>query len=171
MYDKIREIFHLPNFQSCCWEIFSRERSPSFLGHCPRHQRTRNPDWFLGRRWWSTWTDSRKRSVLWFFSEILTLIWIPISLNNVWGHWLTSNFKSSKIWIMFLFYVLSFFNKGDTIQGGTLFKFPLELMSSNSTMSWVGWLLTDSALDTRYMKFKRMGNSRNFEKDLAIFCK
>ena len=34
----------------------------------------------------------------------------------------TSNFKSAKIWIMLLFYVLSFFKKGDTIQGGTLFK-------------------------------------------------
>ena len=34
----------------------------------------------------------------------------------------TSNFKSTKIWIMFLFYVLSFFKKGDTIQGGPLFK-------------------------------------------------
>ena len=34
----------------------------------------------------------------------------------------TSNFKSAKIWITFLFYVLSFFKKGDTIQGGTLFK-------------------------------------------------
>ena len=34
----------------------------------------------------------------------------------------TRDFKSAKIWIMFLFYVLSFFKKGDTIQGGTLFK-------------------------------------------------
>ena len=34
----------------------------------------------------------------------------------------TSIFKSAKIWIMFLFYVLSFFKKGDSIQGGTLFK-------------------------------------------------
>ena len=34
----------------------------------------------------------------------------------------TSNFKSAKIWIMFRFYVLSFFKTGDTIQGGTLFK-------------------------------------------------
>ena len=33
-----------------------------------------------------------------------------------------SNFKSAKIWILFLFYVLSFFKKGDTIQRGTLFK-------------------------------------------------
>ena len=40
----------------------------------------------------------------------------------------TNNFKSAKIWIMFLFYVLSFFQKrghysrGDLIQGRTLFK-------------------------------------------------
>ena len=34
----------------------------------------------------------------------------------------TSNFKSGKNCIMFLSYVLSFFKKGDTIQGGTLFK-------------------------------------------------
>ena len=33
-----------------------------------------------------------------------------------------SNFKSPKIWIRFLFYVLSFFKNGDTIQGGTLLK-------------------------------------------------
>ena len=35
---------------------------------------------------------------------------------------IASNFKSAKICIMFLFYVLRFFKKGDTIQGGTLFK-------------------------------------------------
>ena len=34
----------------------------------------------------------------------------------------TSDFKSAKIWIKFLFYVLSFFKNGDIIQGGTLFK-------------------------------------------------
>ena len=34
----------------------------------------------------------------------------------------TRNFKSAKIGIIFLFYVLSFFKKGDTIQGGTFFK-------------------------------------------------
>ena len=34
----------------------------------------------------------------------------------------SSNFKSAKICIMFLFYVLSFFKNGDTIQGETLFK-------------------------------------------------
>ena len=34
----------------------------------------------------------------------------------------SSNFKSPKPWIMFLFYVLSFFKKGDIIQGGTLLK-------------------------------------------------
>ena len=34
----------------------------------------------------------------------------------------TSDFKSSKIWIMLFSYVLGFFKKGDTIQGGTLFK-------------------------------------------------
>ena len=33
-----------------------------------------------------------------------------------------SDFKSAKIWIMFLFYVLSLFKRGDTIQGGTLLK-------------------------------------------------
>ena len=33
-----------------------------------------------------------------------------------------SNFKRAQIWIMFLFYVLSLNKKGDTIQGGTLFK-------------------------------------------------
>ena len=41
-----------------------------------------------------------------------------ISLNNI----LHSNFKNAQILIMFLFYVLSFFKKGDTIQGGTLLK-------------------------------------------------
>ena len=45
-----------------------------------------------------------------------------ISFNNVRAINWTSNLKISKIWIMFLFYVLSFFKKGDTIQGGTLFK-------------------------------------------------
>ena len=34
----------------------------------------------------------------------------------------TSDFKSAKIRIMFLFYALSFFKKVETIQGGTLFK-------------------------------------------------
>ena len=34
----------------------------------------------------------------------------------------TSNFKSAKFLIMFLFHLLSFFKEGDTIQGGTLFK-------------------------------------------------
>ena len=34
----------------------------------------------------------------------------------------TSNFKSAKIRIMFLFYVLSFYKIGDTIHRGTLFK-------------------------------------------------
>ena len=34
----------------------------------------------------------------------------------------TSHFKAAKILRMFLFYILSFFKKGDTIQGRTLFK-------------------------------------------------
>jgi len=34
----------------------------------------------------------------------------------------SSNFKSPKPWIMFLFYVLNFFKSEDIIQGGTLFK-------------------------------------------------
>ena len=42
---------------------------------------------------------------------------------------MSSNFKSAKIWIMFLFYVLIFFKKGDIIQGRTLFK---EIQFGNS---------------------------------------
>ena len=45
-----------------------------------------------------------------------------ISLNNVRAINWTSNFKIEKIWIMFLFYVLSFFKKGDTIQGGEIIQ-------------------------------------------------
>ena len=49
----------------------------------------------------------------------------------------TSNFKSAKIWIKFLFYVLSFFKKGDTIQGGTLFKEIRYLFSlHDSIVEW-----------------------------------
>ena len=40
----------------------------------------------------------------------------------------TSNFKSAKILIMFLFYVLIFFKNGDTIQGGTLYNEGHHLM-------------------------------------------
>ena len=47
-----------------------------------------------------------------------------ISLNNVRGHWLnSSNFKSTMIWIMFLFSCIIFFQRmGDNIQGRTIFK-------------------------------------------------
>ena len=55
-------------------------------------------------------------------SAALEDLYYHISLNNVRAINWTSNFKIEKIWIMFLFYVLSFFKKGDTVQGGTLFK-------------------------------------------------
>ena len=47
----------------------------------------------------------------------------------------TINFKSANIWIKFLFYVLGFFKKEDSIQGGTLFKWGHNL-SSTVTRFW-----------------------------------
>ena len=38
------------------------------------------------------------------------------------GNQISCDFKGEKIWITFLFLVLSLFKKGDTIQGGTLYK-------------------------------------------------
>ena len=70
---------------------------------------------------------------LWIFTlfkapkdpETELFCWVHISMYSLtqWTQtWNYFYFKSAKIWIMFLFYVLSFFKKGDTIQGGTLFK-------------------------------------------------
>ena len=62
-----------------------------------------------------------------FRAEILAIFRSYFGQNDgfiklFWDLLTFSNFKSAKIWIMFLFYVLSFFKKGDTIQEGTLFK-------------------------------------------------
>ena len=41
----------------------------------------------------------------------------------------------------------------------------------SSLMSWVGCLVSDSGLPDSTWKFYGNGNNRNFEKNLAIFCK
>ena len=75
---------------------------------------------------WNVWEIITQEKFVFLSVNIFAVSFLPLITGFPWimsgDINQSSNFKSAKIWIMFLFYVLSFFKNGDTIQGGTLSK-------------------------------------------------